>query len=121
MRMIMLASSAALILAGAANAQTSSPERSPPPSSSQQAPAPKPMIKSINVVELDNLPETAKAQVNELVASRSADDIQRLHKAIEDAPAVKTAVEAKGFSSGDVLVAQIDDNGELVVITKRRS
>ncbi|OJY05202.1 MAG: hypothetical protein BGP04_07220 [Rhizobiales bacterium 62-17] len=79
------------------------------------------MIKSINVVELDTLPETAKAQVNELVAKRSADDIQRLHKAIEDAPAVKTAVEAKGFSSQDVLVAQIDDDGELVVIAKRRS
>lgn len=122
MRMMLLAAvGATSLLAGAANAQSSSPEQKPasPPAAAPQAPKAAPAIKSVNVVELNELPEATKTQVNELVAKRTAEDNQRLQRAIEGAPMVKTAVEAKGFSSRDVLVAQLNDEGELIVITRR--
>ena len=122
MRMTMLAAlSAASLLAGAANAQSPSPEQNPasPPAASPQVPKAAPTIKSVNVVELNELPEAAKTQINELIAKRTAEDSQRLQRAIEGAPMVKTAVEAKGFSTRDVVIAQLNDEGELIVVTRR--
>ncbi|AZO78000.1 hypothetical protein B5U98_21460 [Bosea sp. Tri-39] len=124
MRMIMIAAaSAATILAGAANAQAPSTERpaTQPPASSQEAPATAPTITSVKVVDLDELPEASKAQVNQLVATRTADELEKLRQAIEKAPAVKSAVEAKGFSSRDVVLAQVNNEGELTIVTRKAS
>ena len=122
MRMTMLATAAgaALMLSGAAQAQAPAPERSParPPATAPKAPA-TPAIKSVNVVEVNELPEATRTQVNEIVSKRSSDENQKLQAAIENAPMVKTAVEAKGFSSRDVLIAQMNPNGELTVITRK--
>ncbi len=120
MRMIMLAAAgAALILAGPANAQAPSTERAPaaPPATAPQTPAP--AIKTVSVVAIDELPEDTRNQVNQLVASRTADQLERLRQAIEGVPAAKSALEAKGFSARDVVVAQIDDAGELTIVTKK--
>ena len=122
MRMFMLAAaSAGLILAGSANAQAPStePVPSPPPASTPQSPATAPAIKSVSVVDLDELPEATTDQVNQLLASRTADQLERLRKAIETAPVAKSALEAKGLTSRDVVIAQIDDEGELTIITKK--
>jgi uncharacterized lipoprotein YajG len=119
MRMIPLVAAAALLLAGAATAQTPSP--TPPPAAAPQAPAAPPAIKSVSIVELDELPEATRVQVNQAVATRTADDLQKLRNAIDGAPALKSALEAKGFSSRDVVVAQIDDEGELTIVTKKLS
>jgi len=122
MRMTMLAAvGAASLLAGAAHAQSPSTEQKPasPPAAAPQAPNAAPAIKSVNVVDLNELPEATKTQVNELVAKRSPEESQRLQRAIEGAPMAKTAVEAKGFSARDVLVAQLNDEGELIVVAKR--
>ncbi|MGX1790898.1 hypothetical protein ACWIGM_29400 [Bosea sp. NPDC055332] len=115
--------SAATILAGAANAQAPSTERpsAKPPASSQEAPAGAPTITSVKVVEIDELPEASKAQVNQLVATRTADELEKLRQAIEKAPAVKSAVEAKGFSSRDVVLAQVSNEGELTIVTRKTS
>lgn len=130
MRMIMLATAgAAFVLAGAAQAQAPSTQRapSPPPAAapqsapSTQAPSSAtPTIKSVNVVDFDQLPDATKTQVDTLVSKRSAEEKQRLQSAIESAPMVKTAVEAKGFSSRDVLIAQMNPNGELTVVTRKQ-
>ena len=115
MRMIMLAAAgAAFILAGPANAQVPAP-----PAASPQAPATAPAIKTVSVVDLDELPAETRDQVNQLLASRTADQLERLRKAIDGAPAAKSALEAKGFSSRDVVIAQIDDAGELTIVTKK--
>lgn len=121
MRMFMLAAAGAgLILAGSANAQAPSTQPvQTPPAAAPQSPAMAPAIKSVSVVDLDELPEATKVQVNELLATRTADQIERLRKAIDEAPAAKSALEAKGFSSRDVVIAQIDDEGELTIITKK--
>lgn len=122
MRMITIAAAGAvLVLAGAVNAQTRSaePPAIQPPAAAPQKPSTAPTIKSINVVELDDLPEATRAQVNQLVATRTANDLQQLQKAIEAAPAVKSAIEAKGFSTRDVVMAEVNDEGELTVVARR--
>ncbi len=124
MRMITIAAaSAATILAAAAYAQAPSTERpsAKPPASSQDAPAGAPTITSVKVVEIDELPEASKAQVNQLVATRTADELEKLRQAIEKAPAVKSAVEAKGFSARDVVLAQVNNEGELTIVTRKTS
>ncbi len=122
MRMTTIAAAgAAFLLAGAANAQTrpADPPASAPPATAPQTPSTAPTIKSINVVELDALPEATRAQVNQVVATRTANELQQLQKAIEAAPAVKSAIEAKGFSTRDVVMAEVNDEGELTVVTRR--
>lgn len=126
MRMIMLAAAGtALILAGPVNAQAPSQapsaERAPtaPPAAAPQTPATAPAIKSVSVVSLDELPEDTRNQVNKLTASRTAEQIERLRQAIEGVPAAKSALEGKGFSSRDVLIAQIDEAGELTIVAKK--
>ena len=122
MRMITIAvASAATILAGAAHAQAPAPASpsAQPPASSQEAPANAPTITSVKVVELDELPEATRAQVNQLVATRTADELEKLRQAIEKAPAVKSAVEAKGFSPRDVVLAQVSNEGELTIVTRK--
>lgn len=124
MRMITIAAaSTAVILAGVAYAQAPSTERpsAKPPASSQEAPAGAPTITSVKVVEIDELPEASKAQVNQLVATRTADELEKLRQAIEKAPAVKSAVEAKGFSTRDVVLAQVSNEGELTIVTRKTS
>ncbi len=124
MRMITIAAmGAAAILTGAANAQAPSPERpaAKPPASSQEAPASAPTISSVKVIELDELPEATKAQVNQLVATRTTDELEKLRQAVEKAPAIKSAVEAKGFSPRDVVLAQVNNDGELTIVTRKAS
>ncbi len=125
MRMMMLAAAGtAFVLAGAAQAQSPSPQPGPNPSeapSATQPPSPAPAIRSVKVVDFNELPDATKTQVDALVAKRSAEDRERLQNAVERAPMIKTAVEAKGFSSRDVLIAQIDQNGALTVITRRQA
>jgi len=125
MRSILIAAaSATAIAAGAVLAQAQAPTRQSPAvpaqgSSGQEAPANAPTITSVKVVELDALPEGTKAQVNQLVATRTADELHKLRDAVEAAPAVKSAVEAKGFSSRDVLLAQVNNEGELMIVTRK--
>lgn len=124
MRMITLAAAgAALLLTGAANAQAPAapPAGSPPeaPATVPQSPAAAPEIKSVNVVDLDELPAETKDQINQLLATRTADQLERLRKAIDGVPDAKSALEAKGLSSRDILIAQIDDKGELTIVAKK--
>lgn len=126
MRMITLAAAgAALLLATAANAQSpsgqpSSPARPPAsPQAPSQAPSAAPTIQSVNVVDVTELPEATQAQVNQVVAQRGDGELQKLRKAIEAAPTIKSALEAKGLSPTHVVLAQMGDNGELTLFTKK--
>ena len=124
MRMITLAAAgAALLLTGVANAQAPAapPAAAPPeaPATVPQSPAAAPAIKSISVVDLDELPSETKQQINQLLATRTADQLERLRKAIDGVPDAKSALEAKGLSSRDILIAQIDDKGELTIVAKK--
>lgn len=65
------------------------------------------------------MPEATRAQVNQLVATRTADELEKLRQAVEKAPAVKSAVEAKGLSARDVVLAQVSNEGELTIVARK--
>lgn len=120
-----LAAGAALILASAASAQQ---QPAPAPAApSQSAPAAPdaqsgvPEIQSVSVVDITELPETTQTQVNELVSQRSDEDLQKLRSSIDATPKVKSALEAKGLSSAQVIAATMGNDGALTLITKKRS
>lgn len=122
MRMItILAAGTALMLSAAANAQAPSGQNTParPPAAAPQAPAQPPSIKSVNVVDITELPQETQTQVNQVVAQRGDGELQKLRKAIDAAPNIKSALEAKGLSSMHVLIAQMDESGELTLVTKK--
>lgn len=122
MRMILLAAAAAtLVLAGPVVAQAPEPgvAHTPPASAAPQAPVTAPAIKTVSVIDLDELPEATRGEINQLLATRTADQLERLRKAIDTAPVAKSALEAKGLTARDVVIAQIDETGELTLVTKK--
>lgn len=117
-----LAASAALLFAPAAFAQQ---QPAPAPAAPSQA-APEtqsgvPEIQSISVVDITELPETTQTQVNELVSKRSDEDLKKLRSSIDATPKVKSALEAKGLSSAQVIAATMGTDGALTLITKKAS
>ncbi len=120
---IVVAAAATLMMAGAASAQQ---QPTPQPSPSPTAPAPKgqpavPAIQSVNVVDITELPKDAQTQVNQIVAQRGDAGLQTLRKSIDATPKVKSALEAKGMSSAQVIAASMQPNGALTLITKKAS
>lgn len=121
---ILVAAVATLMMAGTAGAQQ---QPTPQPSPSPAAPAaPKgqpavPTIQSVNVVDITELPKDAQTQVNQIVAQRGDAGLQTLRKSIDATPKVKSALEAKGISSAQVIAASMQPNGALTLITKKAS
>jgi Spy/CpxP family protein refolding chaperone len=119
-----LVAGAALMFASAASAQQ---QPAPAPAApAQPAPAAPesqsgvPEIQSVTVVDITELPETTQTQVNELVSQRSEDDLQKLRSSIDATPKVKSALDAKGLSSAQVIAATMGNDGALTLITKKR-
>jgi len=123
-RTIFFAAAATLMMAGAANAQQ---QPTPQPSPAPTAPAaPKaqpavPAIQSVNVVDITELPKDTQTQVNQIVAQRGDAGLQTLRKSIDATPKAKSALEAKGVSSQQVIAASLQPNGALTLITKKAS
>jgi hypothetical protein len=120
MRTLILAAGATLMLAAAASAQQqpAEPPASPAPAT-PNAPSAAPTIQTINVVDIEDLPKETQAQVNDVVAKRSEDDLKKLRSSIDATPEVKSALEAKGLTSAQVIAASMGDNGALTLITKK--
>jgi hypothetical protein len=120
MRMItILAAGSALMLSMAASAQQQPSPQPRPPAAAPQAPATAPAIRSVNVVDITELPEATQSQVNQVVSQRGDAELQKLRTAIDGAPNIKSALQAKGLSSVHVLIAQMNDEGTLTLVTKR--
>jgi hypothetical protein len=123
---ISLAAAATLLLATAASAQQQpAPQPGEPPASSAPAapgaqPA-APAIQTVNVVDIEELPEETQTKVNEVIAKRGEDGLQKLRSSIDATPQVKSALEAKGLTSAQVIAASMDTNGALTLITKKAS
>ena len=117
-----LAAGAALLFATAADAQQQpAPQPEQPSTQQQQAPSTSPTIQSINIVDIEQLPQETQAQVNTIVSQRSDADLQKLRSSIDATPQVKSALEAKGLSSAQVIAASLDDKGALTLITKKKA
>jgi hypothetical protein len=123
---IILAAAASLMLAGAAGAQQQ-PAPQPAPAPATPAPAmPQaqpavPTIQSVNIVDITELPKDTQTQVNQVIAQRGDDGLKKLRSSIDATPKVKSALEAKGLSSAQVVAASMEPNGALTLITKKAS
>ncbi|AZN97275.1 hypothetical protein EJ066_08215 [Mesorhizobium sp. M9A.F.Ca.ET.002.03.1.2] len=123
---IPLAAAASLLLATAASAQQQpapqpgEPPASPAPAAPGAQPA-VPTIQTVNIVDIEELPEETKTKVNEVIAKRGEDGLQKLRGSIDATPQVKSALEAKGLTSAQVIAASMDANGALTLITKKAS
>lgn len=123
---IRLAAAATLLLATAASAQQQpAPQPGEPPASpAPAAPGAQPQapaIQTVNVVDIEELPEETQTKVNEVIAKRGEDGLQKLRSSIDATPQVKSALEAKGLTSAQVIAASMDTNGALTLITKKAS
>ncbi|RUU03573.1 hypothetical protein EOD23_17950 [Mesorhizobium sp. USDA-HM6] len=119
---IFFAAAAALMTVGAASAQQQpAPQQSPAPTApAPTAPKP-PTIESVSIVDITELPKDTQTQVNQIVAQRGDAGLQTLRKSIDATPKVKSALDAKGISSAQVIAASLQPNGALTLITKKAS
>lgn len=125
-----LAAGAALAFAVSANALAqSAPAPAEPPAAAPQTPgatpeapaAETPAITSVTVVDIEELPEATQKQVDEVVAQRGDADLQQLRSSIDSMPELKSALEAKGATTNDVIAASMAEGGALTLITKKAS
>jgi Spy/CpxP family protein refolding chaperone len=116
-----MAAGAALTLAVSANALAqSAPAQSAPAQPPAAAPsAETPAITSVTVVDVKDLPEETQKQVDDVVAQRGDEDLKKLRASIESMPELKSALEAKGATSNDVIAASMAEGGALTLITKK--
>ena len=124
MRKMILLAAASLMLASAASAQQQpTPAQTPaaPTPAAPGAPAAAPTIQSVNIVDIKELPEATQTQVNQVIAKRGDAGLQKLRSSIDATPEVKSALEAKGLTSAQVIAASMQPNGALTLITKKAS
>ncbi|WP_288192035.1 hypothetical protein [uncultured Phyllobacterium sp.] len=120
-KMMILAMCAAFPLAtSAAYAQTAAPATQQPASKAPAQSGAVP-ITTINIVDINELPEGTKTQVNDAVAKRSDKDMQQLRTSIDASPQVSAALKEKGLTSAAVVVASLDSKGLLTLVTKKPS
>jgi hypothetical protein len=118
---------AALILGSAAYAQDTQPqvpaaEQAQPPAAggaASPAPAQTSTIKSISIVDITELPADTQKQVNDVVAKSGDTNLKSLRDSIDASPQAVSALKAKGLTSGQVILASMDPDGTLTLITKK--
>jgi Spy/CpxP family protein refolding chaperone len=114
---------AALALAAPAFAQAPANSAPAAGSSAEKAPAQQPtgkssnMISKIQVIDVKQLPDAVKSQVEEIVAKSSDEDMQALRKSIDGSPAATGALKEKGLTSALVVAINIAD-GVLTMFAK---
>ena len=87
------------------------------PAKESGAPKSTVQINKIQVIDVKQLPEAVKAQVDEVVSKTSEDDMKGLRASIDASPAAANALKEKGISSAQVVAVNIAD-GVLTMFTK---
>jgi hypothetical protein len=121
-----VAAGAILALTSVAYAQAPSTQAPSTPSPStrgpaapQQTPGNAPAIQSVKVVDMKELPEETRAEVDKVVAQRGPAQLQQLRQSIDATPQIKSALEAQGATSAQVIVASLSPEGVLTLVTKK--
>ena len=107
----------ALALSTALAAQAQSPKPQQP---QQQGQSSSPTIRSVNVVDVSELPPETKSQVDATAAKTTESDLKGLRSSIDKSPEITKALASKGAKSSDVIVASLDQQGLLTLVTKKR-
>ncbi len=124
-KMIVLALCAAFPLATsvayAQSAAPQAPDAQQPAAKSETGQTGAAQITTINIVDINELPEATKNQVNEAIAKRSDADVEKLRTSIDKSPEVSAALKEKGLTSSAVVIASLDSKGLLTLVTKKPS
>jgi hypothetical protein len=90
----------------------------PPQSEAQKPPAQSStIIRSIQVVDVEDLQPAVRSKVDDVVAQTSEEDMQSLRKSIDALPEAASALKAKGLSSSQVVAINFAD-GILTLFAK---
>ena len=81
---------------------------------SEEAPA----IRSIQVIDVQELKGDVRSQVDAIVASTKRDDMNSLRESIDATPEALSALKAKGRNSAQVVAINIDKEGVLTLFTR---
>ena len=120
-KVTMLAAGAALLLAGSASAQQQPAPQPAQPAQPAPAPTKPPEINKVDVVDIEALPKETQDRVNEVVAQRGDEGLKQLRNSIDSRPDIKSALDAKGVSSAQVIAASLATDGTLTLITKKKA
>lgn len=120
MRTLVLSTAITLLLAGSslAAAQTS-PAPSQSPSQSQTESQDDTAIRSIQVVDVEELKPDVRSKIDAIVANTKQDEIKSLHDTIDAIPQAVSALKAKGRVTAQVVAINVDKDGVLTMFTKK--
>ena len=90
----------------------------PAPSQSQTESEEGVAIRSIQVVDVQELKGDVRSQVDDLVAHTKQEQMNSLRKTIEATPEAISALKAKGRNSAQVVAVNLDKDGVLTLFTK---
>jgi Spy/CpxP family protein refolding chaperone len=121
MRTFTLSTVVALLLAGSslAAAQTSPAPSQSQTSQSQTKSEEGVEIRSIQVIDVEELKADLRSQVDALVTNTKQEEIRSLRTSIEAIPQAMSALKAKGRNSAQVVAINVDKEGVLTMFTKR--
>jgi hypothetical protein len=74
-------------------------------------------IKTVQVIDIQQLPDMVKSHVQELAAKARDSDTAALRKSIDETPAAATALKDKGLTSAQIVAADLSD-GQLTLFAK---
>ncbi|WP_026363270.1 hypothetical protein [Methylopila sp. M107] len=123
--MIIAAAAVALVSSAAISAQAQSGPQ-PAPRGQSQGEQPKgqpgaPTVRTVSVVDISELPAETRPQVDAAAAKATPENLKGLRSSIDKSPEITKALAAKGAKSSDVIVANLDQQGQLTLVTKKRA
>lgn len=106
-----------LIFGGPTLAQT---QATPAPSNAEtQSQESGVTIRSIQVVDVEDLGSDLRAKIDSLLENAKQEDLKSLRDSIDATPQAVSALKAKGRVSAQVVAINVDDNGILTMFTKK--
>lgn len=115
MRSILLAAALALGTPAAVLAQSSQmPESGSQPSAT-------PTVKALSIVDVSELPKETQDQVEQVAKKATKADREGMKNALDRSPAIKKALADKGADSSMVIATNLDAQGTLTLVTKKKA
>lgn len=122
-KLAIFTASSFFMLAAAAEAQEAPAPVGPAPNTQAAPTTPAtpevPSIQSINIVDFTELPPETQTQVTKIEAQSSPDQLKQMRSSIDATPSVSSALQAKGLTSANVVVASLNGDGALTLITRK--
>jgi hypothetical protein len=78
-------------------------------------------IRSIQVVDIEDLEADLRAKVDAVVENAKQEELQSLRDSIDATPQAVSALKAKGRVSAQVIAINVDDSGTLTMFTRKNT